>query len=217
MTGTVLLISRDRVTRAGLTEALRMADANDRIVDACSITDAIQQFARERPRLIIVETGPGLAESIGQLRQVWPEAPVLVIARAVDPAALLQSLKAGARGFAVYGGDDLTRFLETCRQLRRGEWAVCNATLEQLITAFLREQPNPCTVALTPRERDVMDHMIAGLSNDEIARALSVSGGTVKRHISDILAKLEARTRAEAISRVLGGSNARANGLPPTG
>lgn len=44
-----------------------------------------------------------------------------------------------------------------------------------------------------------------------------VSPGTVKRHISDILAKLDARTRAEAISRVLGAPNARANGLPPAG
>jgi DNA-binding NarL/FixJ family response regulator len=65
-----------------------------------------------------------------------------------------------------------------------------------------RDAPPPCTTvaSLSPRERDVLERIAAGESNKAIARALSLSPHTVKRHVANILDKLDARSRAQAVA-----------------
>ncbi len=213
----MLVISRGRVVRAGLAALLRATGATVAAGEgAGSASEAIQKFGHRRPQVVLLEAGQALAEDVRLIAQAWPRAHVLVIARQLDPAALLCGLAAGALGFAVYGAEDLTRFVETVRQVGRGEPAVCADSLRHLMDAFPRQQTGSCDGALTPREREVLARMAGGMSNEAIGHDLHISIGTVKRHVSEILDKMEVRSRAEAVARFLGGPNHRAGQENPT-
>lgn len=204
MADVVLVISRDRFTRDGLGDFLRQEERDTRVTGARSIAEAVQALASQPPQVILLDAGPGLSGDLRHARHAWPQAHLLVIARDDDRLALRQSLEAGARGFAVYGGDDPTRFLETFRQVRRGEYATCATALEQLIAAYLRNHTNPHTLILSHREREVMGLLMTGATDGQISCSLYMSVSTVRRHLDTIRDKLGARTRAHAVARFLG-------------
>ncbi len=208
MADEVMVISRDRFTRDGLVDFLRHEERDIRVTGVRSVTEAVQTLAHQRPQVVSLDAGPGLAGDLRQIRQVWPQAHLLVLARQDDRLALRQSLEAGALGFAVYGGEDLLRVLETVRQVRRGELAFCAATLKHLITSFLRDHANPHTLVLSPREREVMDLLVTGATDGQVARTLYLSISTVRRHVDTIRSKFGVRTRAHAVARFLGAPEA---------
>ncbi|MDI6771660.1 MAG: response regulator transcription factor, partial [bacterium] len=141
------------------------------------------------------------------LNHIWPQTLVIVTSRRDDPLALRQSLEGGARGFAVYGGDDLAPLMAVLARVRQGERAVCAVSMEHLIAAYLRQQCNPCEALLSPRETVVIELLADGASSEEIARTLYISPRTVKRRIGEILRKLDVHSRAEAVARFLGRQN----------
>lgn len=76
------------------------------------------------------------------------------------------------------------------------------ATVHYLVPE--RRGLSACTSALTPRERELVTHLVQGLCNQELAEALGVSVNTVKQHLKGIYAKLGVRTRAELVAQLLG-------------
>ncbi|AZS46901.1 response regulator transcription factor [Microbacterium oxydans] len=119
------------------------------------------------------------------------------------------ALRAGASGFLLKDAHP-TVLLEAIRRVHAGEALFAASILTRLVEHYLAtpsdlahpgEEPReaPGIGGLTPRETEVLTQIASGLSNEEIATALRVSGNTVKTHVGNLFAKLHARDRAQLV------------------
>jgi DNA-binding NarL/FixJ family response regulator len=114
---------------------------------------------------------------------------------------LFGALQSGASGFLLKDSDP-ELLLEAVRALHRGHGLVDPQVTTRLIHRFATLSPAPDTDArqrLTPRELEVLRHLARGLSNADIAGALTIEEGTVKNHVASLLRKLGLPTRVHAV------------------
>jgi DNA-binding NarL/FixJ family response regulator len=141
-------------------------------------------------------------EAARALRERLPQARVLMLTTFDDEEYVLSSLRAGAAGYLL---KDLpaAELAQAVRLAHAGVDQHNPAVIGRLLGALDRaaggsvDRPQ-ATVPLTPREREVLHLLGAGASNREIARRLYLSEGTVKNHVSNILARLGLRDRTQA-------------------
>jgi DNA-binding NarL/FixJ family response regulator len=146
---------------------------------------------------------------------------VLVLTTFDLDAYVYEALRAGASGFLLKDAepDDLLRAI---RVVAAGEGMLAPAVTRRLIQAFASGTPTtppesaPTLDALTPREREVLGLIAAGLSNTEIGVELGVATGTVKTHVNALLAKLGVRDRVQATILAYDVGLARPRAQPPT-
>jgi DNA-binding NarL/FixJ family response regulator len=167
---------------------------------------ALAAAAEERPDVVVLDLAlPGMdgITALSRFASLDPSPSVLVLTMSEDPAVLAAALRAGARGYVVKGSepDDIARALEGVArgQVVFGE-QIAMAALAQ---ASGRAPSGPAAAFpnLTAREVDVLTQLARGRSNAEIAAALFLSPKTARNHVSSILGKLGAATRAEAVAR----------------
>jgi len=115
------------------------------------------------------------------------------------------ALNAGASGFLLKDADP-TELIGAIRTISRGDAVIAPRMTRRLLDTFADRMPSPRQPSmgshltkLTPREREVLTEVAAGLSNSEIASRLAVAETTVKTHLGRILTKLELRDRVQAV------------------
>lgn len=130
--------------------------------------------------------------------------PAILLTTFDDDAALFDGMRAGARGFLLKD-ISLERLADAIRSVAAGATVFRPALTERTRAAFEGAAPQPALVAdrLTARETEILALMAAGFNNGEIAAALGPSEGTIKNHVSSILAKLAVRDRLRAVLRGL--------------
>jgi DNA-binding NarL/FixJ family response regulator len=174
--------------------------------------EAIEAAAAHHPDVVLMDlTMPGLGgvEATRRLLAAHPAVGVLVLTMSEDDDSLFAALRAGARGYLLKeaGADDIARAVVT---VARGETVlgarVSTRVLDAVRGGLLAGPPAPFP-RLTEREREVLELVARGYDNARVARHLGLSEKTVRNHVSVILAKLPAATRAEAVAL------ARDNGL----
>jgi DNA-binding NarL/FixJ family response regulator len=135
-----------------------------------------------------------------------PETTVVVLTTYADDRSVRSALRAGARGYLTKdaGGAEIRHALN---QLLDNRAVIDPAVQHHVVDAIAAGSPaqdrrplSPLPAGLTPREAEVLSLIAAGMSNREIAERLVVSEGTVKSHINHLLAKIEARDRAQAVT-----------------
>jgi DNA-binding NarL/FixJ family response regulator len=146
------------------------------------------------------EGGIDAARALCELAQ---DARILVLGSNDDLGTVVQGLRAGA--FGVLSRDTPTeKLLDVLRRLREGECYLpprfVPTLLEQLRTALSEGEQSNLLDRLTERERDVLSLMVCGLDRPAIAGRLYLSLNTVRTHVRNILAKLEASTRTQAVA-----------------
>lgn len=115
-----------------------------------------------------------------------------------DDDAVVQALRAGARGYIVKGAQQ-HEILDAIRSVHAGR-AVIGATVARQLAALVTgSAPNDPFPDLTTRERDVLAALTAGASTTQIADRLGLSDKTVRNHISNILTKLQVVDRTQAV------------------
>jgi DNA-binding NarL/FixJ family response regulator len=132
------------------------------------------------------------------IRQVIREAPkthVVVLTANQQEQQLFAAIRAGARGYLPKSAD-ITEVLEAIRAVAYGEALISPELAVQLLEEFARLSVQE--TGLTARERDILNAIVKGDSNREIAKQLGLSEKTVKNYVSDILSKLHVRDRTEA-------------------
>jgi DNA-binding NarL/FixJ family response regulator len=162
-----------------------------------------------RPGLVLMDVAmPG--GGIEATRRIATEAPdvaivMLTASEAVDD--LFAAFKAGARGYLLKNleSGELHAMLDA---VERGEAAITPAIAARILAELARQAPGATPAerdpdALTERELDVLRLVVAGLRNKEIAATLGISENTVKFHLRNMLDKLHAQSRAEAVARAV--------------
>lgn len=189
----ILLVDDHIVLRMGLTTATNGEPDMEVVADADNGTEAIKAYRAHHPDVVVLDLRmPGLngIDTIRALRDEFREARVLVFSNYASGDEVYQAIRAGASGFVVKNMA-LSRLLEAIRKIHSGE---------QYIPPEIAMPMSERVVSqLSPREIEVLCHVAKGLSNKEIASALNVVEGTIKLHLTSILAKLGVSDRTQAI------------------
>jgi DNA-binding NarL/FixJ family response regulator len=202
----VLIASSDGASRAGISLALR-GHGFEVCAEADSADDAVASAVRERPDLCLLETelpGGGV-EAARTIQEQVPSSVLLMLGTDLDDDLLFAALSAGARGFVLKDMDP-GRLPATLRGTLDGEAALPRTAVGRVLDELsFRERGRHAAelarlgVELTQREREVLELLDRGLDTGAIAKALSISAVTVRRHTSQILRKLEAPDRDAAL------------------
>lgn len=198
----VLIVDDHPVVRDGLRALLDSIDDAEVVAEAANGMAAIREARTHRPDVVIMDLNlPDLdgIEATRRIRQLVPDAAVLVLSMLEDDESVFAAMRAGARGYLLKGASqgDIERAIQT---VASGGAFLCSQVARRvlgLLAAPRREDPP--FPQLTGREREVLDLIAAGLPNRQIATRLDISAKTVSNHISSIFAKLHLSDRAAAI------------------
>ncbi|MQY40068.1 Transcriptional regulatory protein DegU [Streptomyces sp. RB17] len=201
----VLVAEDQSAVRAGLVLILRSAPDIEVAGEAADGGRAVELARQIRPDVVLMDVQmPGL-DGVSATRQIVAEglADVLVLTTFDLDEYVFGALRAGAAGFLLKS-TEARDLLAAVRTVADGEGIVAPAVTRRLIAEFaagpVREaKADPAVLdALTRREREVLSCVGQGLSNAGIAERLGMAEGTVKTHVSRMLAKLELRSRVQA-------------------
>jgi DNA-binding NarL/FixJ family response regulator len=148
------------------------------------------------PSCVVLYAGSmeeGCLEGMGRIRELHPGVPLLVLGSQLDLALASSALKNGADGF-VHAQMDPAQVLSAVEVVQRGELAAPR----QLLGYFLSENENPKIGDLSARGREILEMVVEGLSNAEIAGRLYLSESTIKQHLRAVYKVLGVRNRTEA-------------------
>jgi two-component system, NarL family, response regulator len=194
-----LLIAEDHfVTRMGL-KAIFGAEADvDIVAEAETGPDAVVLYRQHRPDVAIVDLRlPGLdgVDVVKEIRGEFPDARIVILTASEGSEGVYRALQAGARAYLLKDakGSELVQALRDVVAGRR--------VLPPEVAARLAERVPQSD--LSPREIEVLRLLADGKSNKRIADALGLSEGTVRTHVSHILAKLGVDDRTHAATEAL--------------
>ena len=165
------------------------------VAEACNGREALEQFRKHRPDITLMDLQMpemGGIDAISAIRGEFPEARIVILTTHAGDVQVSRALKAGARAYLLKASLR-NELLETIRAVHAGQKRVSSE-----VAAEIAEHSTDN--ALTPREVDVLRLAAKGNTNKEIAAQLSLTEETVKSHIRNILAKLEAKDRTHAVA-----------------
>jgi two-component system, NarL family, response regulator DevR len=199
----VMLVDDHEVVRGGIRAMLQATDDIVVTAEAASVREAIDEAARARPDVIVMDVrltdGSGI-EATRQIRADRPESKVLMLTSFADDEALFASIMAGASGY-VLKQINAAELLRAIRAVGRGESlldpAVTTSVLDRLRKGKHLMQDEKLA-RLSPQEERILTAVADGKTNREIGDDLHLAEKTVKNYVSSILSKLEVARRAEA-------------------
>jgi NarL family two-component system response regulator LiaR len=197
----VLVVDDESVVREGVVAILSYQSDLDVVAEAENGIQALEAARKTKPDVILLDMvmpkQDGLA-TIPKLREIVPEARILVLTSFAEADRVYQTIKAGALGYLL---KDSTRvqLLQAIRDVAKGQASIHPSVALRVIHDI--DHPSELMYTsepLTPRELDTLRLIARGLSNQEIATALTVHERTVAKYVSNILDKLHLANRTQA-------------------
>jgi DNA-binding NarL/FixJ family response regulator len=204
----VVLADDQELVRAGFRVLIESANDIDVVGEASDGEQAVMMVAGERPDVVLMDIRMPNVDGLEATRRIreldGAEAVRILILTTFDLDEYVHdALRAGASGFLLKDSSP-TALLDAVRVVHRGEALLAPSVTRRLIEEFARrpdpgQRPPAALDMLTEREREVLALVAGGLSNAEIAEHLVVSPATSKTHVSRVMAKLNARDRAQLV------------------
>jgi DNA-binding NarL/FixJ family response regulator len=205
----VLLVDDQALFREALATLLGARTEVQVVGEAGDGFEALQRSEALRPDVVLMDLHMPVLDGIAatrRLRVEQPEVRVLALTTFDDDEDVFEALRAGALGYLLKDVSS-DRLVEAVLAAARGE-SVLQPSVAAKVVARLaqldaapRSRPQPLVVPLSDRELDVLRLLADGRSNREIAGELFLAEGTVKNHVTNVLAKLGARDRTQAALR----------------
>jgi DNA-binding NarL/FixJ family response regulator len=207
----VLLVDDQTLIRQGIAMLLELEPDLEVVGAVGDGRAAIEVVERLRPDVVLMDVRMPEMDGVTATRELhrrFPDVGVIILTTFDDDEYIFEGLKAGARGYLL---KDISseEMAEAVRTVARGEALIQPSIARKVVAEFSRlaagsppapeRSPLKMPGALTERELDVLKALARGMSNKEIAAALVITEGTVKTHISNILAKLDVRDRTQAV------------------
>jgi DNA-binding NarL/FixJ family response regulator len=206
----VLLADDQALFREALATLLGVRPEVTVVGEAADGAEALHRCAELEPDVVLMDLHMPVLDGIGatrRLRVEQPEVRVLALTTFDDDDDVFAALRAGAVGYLL---KDVTseRLVEGVLAAARGESVLQPSVAAKVVARFAAlpddgaaPRPQPLVVPLSDRELEVLRLLADGGSNREIASALFLAEGTVKNHVTNVLAKLGARDRTQAALR----------------
>jgi DNA-binding NarL/FixJ family response regulator len=197
----VCLADDQALFRSGVRALLGLFEGIEVVAEAEEGEAAVASVLEHRPDVLLLDVRMPRLNGVEVLAALAREAalpPTLLLTTFEDDAALIGGIRAGARGFLLKGTTPET-LVEAIRTVAAGGTFLHAALTPSKDVAGMREPPLSAADPLTAREREVLSLMTNGLANTQIAAALRLGEGTVRNHVSNILAKLGVTDRTKAV------------------
>jgi DNA-binding NarL/FixJ family response regulator len=217
----VLLVDDQTLIRQGIRLLLGTESDIEVVGEAANGREAIAQVEALRPDVVLMDVRMPELDGVQATRQILesrPDLGVIILTTFDDEAYIFEGLKAGARGYLL---KDISseEMAEAVRVVAHGGALIQPSITRKVLSEFARlstptaplapekppvgaqHQPKSLVEPLTERELEVLRAIAAGLSNREIADQLVITEGTVKNHVSNLIAKLNVRDRTQALIR----------------
>jgi DNA-binding NarL/FixJ family response regulator len=208
----ILLVDNHALFRVGMRNILEREPDFLIVGEASDSRSAIDMSVQLSPDIILMDLNlpsPGGIETTQRIKRELQPAGIIVLAVNEDEEALFDAIKAGAAAFILkdVGPDDLVTII---RRVFGGEYlindkvfakpAVASRVLKEFRElAVYGQEAAPIFAPLSPREVEILDNIAQGMTNKQVAYALSISEQTVKNHMSSILRKLSVNDRTQAV------------------
>jgi DNA-binding NarL/FixJ family response regulator len=202
----VLIVDDDDLMRAGLKSVLASDETVEVVGEIGDGSGAVQSTREHRPHVVLMDIRmPGL-DGITATRDVLaasPDVKVVILTTFEEDDYIFGALNAGASGFLL----KRTRpevLIAAIHTVAAGDSLLSPSVTRRVIDRMAREPPVDVSSSkrlesLTPREREVLEHVAQGFSNGEIATALFIEESTVKSHVKRSLMKIRLRDRVQAV------------------
>lgn len=205
----VCLVDDQALVRSGLKALLQLLGGIEVVAEAADGEEAITAVSLSSPDVLLLDVRmPKLngVEVIEALSRQSKLPATLLLTTFEDDNALIQGVKAGARGYLLKGASPET-LLEAIRAVAAGGTYLYAPLVSDLARSGIRESCPDSTYSLveplTERELEILRLMASGIGNREIAEALDLREGTVKNHVSSIFSKLSVADRTKAVLRAI--------------
>lgn len=196
----VLIVDDHSVVRQGLRSFLERHADIEIVGEAGGGTEAVELTVRLRPDIVLMDlVMPGL-DGIEATRQIFARCPgtrVIALTSFLADEQVFPALEAGASGYLL---KDVTpaELIRAIRTVHEGKSELHPAVARKVVDGLHAQAARPAPEPLTTRELEVLRQIASGLSNREIAEALTISEKTVKVHVGNILHKLNLSDRTQA-------------------
>ena len=208
----ILIVDDHALFRGGISNVLKNERDLDVVGEAADGRAALEMAGMVSPSIVLMDLSlpaPGGLETTQRIRREFPATAVIVLAQDEDEESLFASIKAGAAAFVIkdISPEDL---IHVIRRVSQGEFlindkvfskpAVASRVLKEFRElAVYGQEAQPIFAPLSPREVEILDNIAQGMTNKQVAYALSISEQTVKNHMSSILRKLAVNDRTQAV------------------
>jgi DNA-binding NarL/FixJ family response regulator len=193
----VLIVDDHSMVLEGLKVFLSASGEIEIVGTASNGAEALEACDLLEPDVVLMDVMMPVmdgAEATGRIRAAHPDIQVVALTSFVDEDLVVRTLDAGAIGYLLKDSRP-DALLQAIRDARVGRGTVDSSAMQ----AMRKRRESTVGEDLTPREVEVLALLAVGLSNNEIAKELTLSAGTVRLHVSNILAKLEAPNRTTAV------------------
>ena len=208
----ILIVDDHALFRVGIANILGREPDFEIVGEADDSRSAIDRAIETSPNIVLMDLSlpsPGGIETTQRIKRELPSTSIIVLAVSEDEDALFDAIKAGAAAFILkdVGPDDLVTII---RRVVSGEYlindkvfakpSVASRVLKEFRElAVYGQEAAPIFAPLSPREVEILDNIAQGMTNKQVAYALSISEQTVKNHMSSILRKLSVNDRTQAV------------------
>ena len=205
----LMIVDDQKLMRQGLKTLLELEGGFEIVAEAGDGQAALEAYAELQPDVALMDIRmPGMdgVEATRRLRQQWPEARVIILTTFNDDEYVFEALRVGALGYLLkdLSGQELANAVRT---VAGGGALIDPSVARKVVAEFARLTPparpmnDGLPEPLTERELDVLRCLAQGLSNREIGNKLSLTEGTVKNYVTNVLQKIGARDRTQAALR----------------
>ena len=208
----ILLVDDHALFRVGMRNILEQEPDFVVVAEADDTRSAVDAALATSPDLVLMDISlpsPGGIETTQRIKRELPSSAIVVLAVDEDEDALFEAIKAGAAAFILkdVAPEDLVTVI---RRVVAGEYQIndkvfSRPTVASRVLKEFRElavygqEAAPIFAPLSPREVEILDNIAQGMTNKQVAYALSISEQTVKNHMSSILRKLSVNDRTQAV------------------
>lgn len=204
----VIVVGEDPLVRRGLRSVLEDAPDVSIVAETDDSVETLRTIAKLMPDILVMavtQLDEDAFQFISRVRADFSKVNVVLTGMAVDKASLLMAVESGAFGF-VPSGARSEEFASVFREALAGRSPVMAQLAGELLFHALTQLHGDIRDhehSLSTREHEVLQRMVCGMSNKEIGADLHISVGTVKAHVSNVLRKLGAADRTQAVIKAI--------------
>jgi DNA-binding NarL/FixJ family response regulator len=198
----IAIVEDSKTTRESLERIVNLSPDYKCVCACATAEDALRLLPQHQPEVVLMDIQlPGLSgiECVARLKELLPDVEVIMLTVYADPDRIFSAIRAGASGYLLKRSAT-ERLLEAIREVQAGGAPMSGAIARKMIGYFQGQQTLKTEAEkLSNREREILELIIAGLSNKEIASRLSVSVLTLRWHLKQIYKKLHVHSRVEVV------------------
>lgn len=198
----VAIVEDNKTTREGMKKIIDLSSVYHCICTCSTAEDALRDLPEHQPEFVLMDIElPGMSgiECVKLLKNKIPFAQIIMVTVYEDPDRIFRALRAGASGYLLKRSapDEILSELDN---LRQGGAPMSPEIARKVVACFQTEGASNADVEkLTSRERQVLELIVQGFSNKEIASQLNIALDTIRGHLKTIYSKLQVHSRTEAV------------------